>query len=1653
MVSEYIKKLLKDKARLKKWKRIALALSCVVVFCVVYALTLPAITLEGKTICGMEEHTHTEECYQDDELVCGKEEHQHTEDCYEKEEEQPVEEENTQPETKEPSDEVETVENQDDGTSSKELDTGNGEETSTKTPFVLNSTDRIDSVTVTDNKNNPGISNGTLTPDSRYLKITVNFKNINASELKNTYGGSFSYKLPDFFRMIDTTDRPITDSSNNQIGTIHVENGKAIVTYTDEFFNSLVENATLDGSFFVEGEINLNELNKDDGTIKYTKPDGDITLNYGQDYLEKFGDVKVEKKVSKNNNNDFIQYSITVTAGKDGSKNVYVVDQFTNNGQLVSYMGNISNKPMALEPSSNGQNPYEERTTTVAGKVYLTNQPTAENEIPVEVENISSIKQPGSLVWSIDTLAPNESRTLIYFVKLSDNQRLNGQPITNEASAFTKKGETTYPKGQSEKTFTPNATYTMPKSIVKNGDMEYTKDKEGNYIVQYKLEFNLNSPSNYPLKNFVFMDYLNYGDIYTDNKMLPYISYEKDSVELHQIKNGKDEKVDISKYKVEWETDGNNFKENWSEGNPKRFRVTGTHSNPLTIYPGDKYYVTYKLKVKPEVYAAMQSGQVTIYNRYINNADNAKDADNDSILNKWWTQVDLKEYKWVEKKKEDNVTDKDQTISMNSSEIYVKKNDSYEKDSSVDSFEVPAGSYKYTVNVNQTMNQFNVTDATLKDVLNSNIMHYVGYVKITPLKYNENTNVYEDQESKWVKIENQQEFELKLSKIGWSKNKDGYRFEYYAKTDDLSQVGNVTVKNTFTINGNVVGDDGTFTFNDVSSSQTIQVNGHYSLSVNKSAWYYEKPQENAISWQNGKLYWVIQVKGSAIREGTKIQDAISKDTNLIDSFLHSDSIAGIYQGKPAQDINSYASFKDFLDANKGLKDRSNLFDKEFGNSKKFSGTDNKSELTLTAKETIQLGTDEDIYIVIRTEPQSLPEAYRATFTYKNHVLMKDSNDQEFKECNSASQSLYGGSNILKELGQTFTYDGKTVSTITVGADKTNSGEADPSKICKDLLNKSKSKGAYIAWAFKVNYAGDLKGNYHVLEDIPNGMELAYIRIKWHGDHAGAVQSKNIEGLSDDWKPQSNTTTNDNGDSNQQTIYYYNENKKQALIQLGEFVAGKERDTYSVDVQVVCRVTDKEVLLGGEEKDFTNKVTLLSEDGSTEIDTASNTATIKNNCLSKNHVQEGQKINYTITANTLGQNLPLNDGDKLTLVDELGNNLELDASTIKATDENGNEVSIEKPYNPNTKVLEISIPNGKKVIIKYTVTVKEAPETEVMISNKVYWKSYADKGGKNDIISNFKYSLNAGGSTGSTANPQLTIKKIDQDNSKVMNGVNFEVYECELNGNTIQRVTPEKKTSGVTVDGIYKVASSYITNYNKIYEVKETKTPEGYIENENPYYIICVKKSGNEYSEDVQKYINYFKKQDKNRYKIAYSSADFNLVVYNSQKGIVVKKAFINDAAGKSTNPVSGIYTFGLYENAQGNGDPIQTKTITYKVGETEEKSVKFINLDLSITYYVFELGDDNKPIVDTSKEVTINKLQYTVEYKNEKGESTNDATNGQTVTVTNRSRTKILPSTGSYGTLIYRISGTMLVLASLIILININKKNHLNDKSKNRRKQ
>ena len=71
--------------RMRRWLTVVACMAALVVFGTVYALVMPAATLEGETYCGMEEHTHDDSCYASV-LACGQEEgngHVHDDSCYE----------------------------------------------------------------------------------------------------------------------------------------------------------------------------------------------------------------------------------------------------------------------------------------------------------------------------------------------------------------------------------------------------------------------------------------------------------------------------------------------------------------------------------------------------------------------------------------------------------------------------------------------------------------------------------------------------------------------------------------------------------------------------------------------------------------------------------------------------------------------------------------------------------------------------------------------------------------------------------------------------------------------------------------------------------------------------------------------------------------------------------------------------------------------------------------------------------------------------------------------------------------------------------------------------------------------------------------------------------------------------------------------------------------------------------------------------------------------------------------------------------------------------------------------------------------------------------------------------------------------------------
>ena len=1640
MVSEYIKKLLKDKARLKKWKRITLALSCVVVFCVVYALTLPAITLEGKTICGMEEHTHTEECYQDDELVCGKEEHQHTEDCYEKEEEQPVEEENTQQDTTESSDEVETVAEPEDNKQDESNEEEQQESTQvTSEGFNLNSDaskiSSIDWYYIKDgHETKIDVAGNTEIPGDASIKISVSYQGIQIDYLKTNYNRTLLFDLPDILR--NAVAQGSVMSGSTKVGDVTVDNRKVKVQFNEDYLNGLISGGktTIDGDFYVTGEANLSKV-PDDGKTTISVAGKDYILNFGENPIAHYGKVDVNKSCEKTDpNSDYIKYTITVNAREDGCPDVKVVDTFLANSNLISYMY-VNKTKTPLLGKENGQDPCEIiETGKTHGSIYLGLTSSESNPIPSE--NTKSDDEIGSLVWDIGAMSANETRTLTYFAKLKDGVALNGKTINNQAIVYSNTIKRVY----SDNKFTPNVDYDMSKERVGS----VVRQNDGSYKIDYKLYFKLKeNNSNYPIKDFEMYDFLDYyKDFFTDENIREYVTYDLNSVKL--FKNN----VSEDAFKVSWEKNKDDYKANWDievDGNPTRFKITGTDNSPIVLNPGDSIYATYSVKVAPEAFAKIQNNSVAVKNRYLVKASNTNNSADDWALDKFWHIENINTYKWDEKSVE-SATTKDTTIEMTENK-YVKDNGgNYIADNSTENtFQVPKGSYPYTVMVNDTLGDWDATSVQMSDKLNSNKMQYVGYVKIEALEVKqkdsslsstgdyEKTNTldrtYEPKGVKWVKIDGDTSFTLKPSNLGWNNNKYAYRFTYYAKPVNQDSYGNSKVTNTFTLTGNVVGRNGkSFDISNISSNKEVTITGNYQMNVKKSSWYYESPKADSENWSKGKIYWVVEVSGTAIKKGTIFKDTIVKDKT--NSYLYDDSLVGIYKGKLSDD-KSITSFKDLeeLNTTSGLIDVKG----EFSNLK----ITNNSELSITANKNIEL-KDQKLYMIIATEPSLLPTDYRDYNEYENQISTNDDGENDIS-WGSATKTLCGGADILKELGQTFTYDGSTLTNIEPGRD-----QGDTTKIFKDGLSDA-GPGLYASWVFKLNYAGELSGTYRVLEKIPEGMDLAYIRVKWTGPKQDTIQSKEITNLGSEWaKKQTKDAPTDNNGRTETTTYYVNGN--QALIELGDFIAGQVRDDYSVDVQVVCKVKDSDVL-HGIEKTFTNEVELQTADGQ-KMNNATSSATLKGQNLEKSMTSNqpaNEKVKFTIKANPLGQKIPVSEGTTLKLIDKLSNSLLLDTKSINAVDKNGVAVVL-KPVLKDDNTLEIEIPNDKAIIITYEATVNAPPGQKVDFSNEAYWEGYKPSTGVK--VEKKGYSYSAGGTVSSGNNIKLNILKKDQNNlSTSLSGADFTMVECELlNDGTIESKDNTFSWSGTTDEnGTLSFgsgsATDHVMKYNTIYKVTETKAPTRYVNSNQEFYIMVprVESGKTDYSDYVKTCI-----QD-DRIKVQYQET-YVLTVLNHKGEITVEKKFKNPG-NYDMNPVTGTYHFGLYENKDGTEKLLQTISIQYDEGSTDTKSEKFINLDLGKTYYVYELDDQNNPIKDSGVHV-INRLEYITSY------STNNAVqNGATVTVTNQSRVKQLPSTGSYGTLIYRISGAMLVLASLIVLTNINKKNHLNDKSRNRRKK
>ena len=1559
-----------------------------------------------------EKHTHTALCYGTWELTCDMEEHTHTAECSTAEETEATEE---TEETTEPEEEMSGMEID---PSLPVMGTAYASGTTTRAYSVMtldaDTTGATDPVSVgnyitgatlyyrtDENAAWTDVSGATDIPGDADFKLVISYGNVPIDDLLAA-GGKMTYTLPDLLRNA-TANGSITSGSTT-VGTITVANNTVTLAFDTTWLakQKTATNTVISGDFFVEAEVNLSQVGEDGkGQIVIGKTT--INIDFAGDIVAKYGNVDLSKTVSaisEETDGDYLTYTLTVKAGADGCPEVKAVDTFADTPYIKEYVG-VTGTSTATNDSDG---PTE--TSTDIGFTNGT----------VCLDPAATDTTPGTLVWVIGNMAANETRTLTYRVKLKDaytGVTAKGN-LQNTANVYSK----TYQRDSDSATFTPKAEATMSKVA-----SEFTPNENGGGTITYTIWVQANADNSYVLDNVKIMDALD-GSIENRNGTLTAIrknlSYDETSFHLYQ---------------------GGSYRQNGSSGLTEITAETtlnitdtdndGKKNDSFTYYvgslaPGESKTLTYTVNVEPGVFVAAGNKAAQINNRACIYTDDSG-TDDGVRLNSYYTSKTINRKVWS-RKLAGGKQETESTVSMGDS-VYDATGGSVTQIPSPDSsFTVPAGSYKYQVAANEA-GDWDLSSASMADNLGSQYMEFVGYVRVDAYTISSNApdsglddaaaianlSGRTSDRTVWVKVDGQTSFRFTPEQIELN-GTQAYLLTYYARPKNTDGITQVVVSNRFNLSGTVGIGNIQYELAGIGVEASVIVEGGNSFAAEKQSWYYEKPQVPTGDFANGALYWVIKVDGTVLPKNTAIKDV----TNAVGGsahFIRDASLVGVYTGNLR--TNSLADYAD-LDS---LIARGPLTALESSN---YTVKKDNSSLTLTLNQGISLEQDDSLYLIVKTEPDKLPANKRDAFTY-NNKLQSSSDGTTWLDHNTASKTLYGSENIFKELGRVFTYPGSGNSITNIQPLGTNQD------ISTRALNGA--AGTYVAWQIHVNYEGSLSGRHRVVEQIPDGMEVTYVRMWWLGGKAAQQNPKptlvqltdsEIDALGGSWKEYENTLPGNNVKN--QTNYYYT-NGHQVIWAIDNLVAGGGfRDDYAVEIQIVCKVTDPDVLLGGVSKEFNNEVSLQNSEGTT-IGNDSNGVTIKKQTLSKqdtyNPETNGGRYPFKIKLNELGEDL-VSGSDTITLVDELSDTLILDTTSIQVVNTKTGEKVTNWTSSVEGQTLKIVLPDNRPLTVTYETTVNAAPGQTISISNKAHWEGYATPSGGSVEDKGFSYST--GGTVGADTSPSVTVKKLDQYNTSLaLPGATFTLVEGTYANGSFTATENGLSLTGTTGgDGTltFGKESGQTMKYNTVYCLTETAAPEGYVMDAVPHYFAVAKQENGSYPTFP------------NGVAVWYQSADYTCQAYNHKGEATVAKAFL-DAGGNHLAKIDGTYRFGIYTEANPIGNPLQTVTIKYANSTVtpESGTAKFTNLTLGGTYYIYELDGSSQPI-SGNVPATVNSSSFLVTYLNGPAVTVPaDGSAAATVTVTNQVCYPELPNTGGVGTIPYAIGGFLLLTGAAFLLL------------------
>lgn len=1175
------------------------------------------------------------------------------------------------------------------------------------------------------------------------------------------------------------------------------------------------------------------------------------------------------------------------------------------------------------------------------------------------------IDDSGDLVWEIGDMTANETRTLRYRVKLGENytylQNSEEKLISNEAQAYAAQ----YPKEKSTANLEPKAGLNLKKTAASP-----VRNEDGSYTITYTVVAQANKSNLFTLKNVRVEDCLNDPEKPTNEAYLPYMNYVDGSFQYFIGTSASGTATALTPTMYE---DGKGFS-----------AVLGD------LAPGEARTIQYQVHVGLEALTAAGGKELYINNSIKAFSDNAKKDDFDYLATSQQSKF-LQYSHWAKKLVGEALTE-DSDISISGRVFDATGTEPVEEINPPENFTAPSGSYLYTVLVNE-LGDWDVTSASMTDRIDGTYMQFVGYVKVEALD-TENGNSVVD--TLWVKVDGNTSFNFTMAQLGRTGNNYAYRLSYYAQPKTVEGTAAVIVKNSFTLSGEIIpGTGDPFTLTGVTASKDVILKGGNTIEAKKLSWYYEGPTSSSGNYSKGTLYWAIKVDGDSVRAGTYIQDYLQPGTAY--SYIRADSLVGLYTSPLSEsDLTGFTDLNAALNSGQLTEVENDFYSVEY-----VIGETNQDRSSVTIKMEKTLPLDgKSLYIFIKTAPAFLPPHFFGNTLYYYNFLRTSDNGQNWTERGRANDVLYEGTNLWKKVGAVFKFNGESIQETTSGS------------VGTILTQELGQPGMFVSWEITVNYAGELSGRYRLEDTIPDGMELAYLRVLSRGSQAQNTTVPRLTDLGADYTEHMTT-------ANSVTAYYYTDGNS-LVWDVDNLVAGRVVNNCAVTFQIVCRVTDPAVLLGGEEKQFNNQVILYGEDGR-QRDIDSQSVKVSTSTLKKTAETGARTLPFTIQVNSLGEDL-LAGTDYLTVVDTLSETLQLDPTSITVTNTN---TGASVPYTASLEgsTLRITIPDGVPITISYKARVQVKPGVKVAIRNDAHWEGYASTSSGTIIDDDYAYA--AGGTAVGSSTPTVEIIKYDSGSVTTrLPGAEFEMAEGTMDNGTFTPTEGKTWTGTTDANGVLAFGADPLMAYNTVYRIIETKAPDGYVLDAAPHYFLVAKANADgsypEYPDGVD---------------VWYESDTYEFRMGNGRGEASVTKCFAG-LEGEAS-PVSGTYRFGLYDTPNPVGDPMQTVSISFADGDSGSKTAKFTNLVLGETYYLFELDDAGKPILN-ERVGTVNGNQFKVSYSDSAMVTIGTAQSN--VTVTNNISYPVLPETGGRGIGMFTIGGLTLMLAAAILLYTHSKR-------------